>query len=101
MESRECYCYIENFREQNCEGIFVSRILESCYRKTICKTNDRPFVKQMIILIFQVLDIGNEIGELRFGNRLGYWGTGAGSNLNSDRHRINTSIRIKRDKLMR
>ena len=91
MKSRECYCYIENFREQNCEEIFVSRILESCYRKTICKTNDFVFV----ILICQVLDIGNEIGELGFGNRLGYWGTGAGSNLNSDRNRINTSIRIK------
>ena len=54
-----------------------------------------------VILIFWVLDIGNEIGELGFGNRLGYWGTGAGSNLNTERYRINTSIRIKRDKLMR
>ena len=82
MESKEYYNniinYIENFRE---------RIWDSCYRKTICKTND----------YFDFLGFGYWKNDVRlgFGNRLGYWGTGAWSNLNSDRHRINTSIRVK------
>lgn len=42
MKSSGC-CYIENFREQNCEGIFV----EEFWNLAIA----RPFAKQMILYL--------------------------------------------------
>ncbi len=42
MESSGC-CYIENFREQNCEGIFVKEFWNLAIA--------RPFVKQMILYL--------------------------------------------------